>query len=327
LDKEKASRRRTFIYFYILLALLTLLVAASYTWFSISQTPRVSEMDLYVTTQSGLELSATYGDEEDTWGQTLNFEDVVSESSPLKPVTWSEEQQTLLAIRYGFDGRMTGDYEVLTDEANANRTDGNGYYVVGTFYLRSDQYYTVSLADAVEVNGGENGAGTYVIGTPIWNSNTLLHDNGGHGAETAIRLGFLLTKVSTGNTSEPDGSSVFYLYEPNCDQHIDGSTEYVATPSIDGTDTLAEHLILQTASGWTEADPVQRKVTIKELGEFQSDTTLFTIQSGEVYQCKLYIWLEGQDIDCTNSIDEAQILANIQFSTTNQGGLKPIPNE
>ena len=40
----------------------------------------------------------------------------------------------------------------------------------------------------------------------------------------------------------------------------------------------------------------------------------------------LYIWLEGQDYDCTNLIRDAQILASIQFESdpTGQSGLEPI---
>ena len=41
---------------------------------------------------------------------------------------------------------------------------------------------------------------------------------------------------------------------------------------------------------------------------------------------ELYVWLEGQDVDCTNRISQAQILASIQFATetSGQSGLKPI---
>ena len=30
---------------------------------------------------------------------------------------------------------------------------------------------------------------------------------------------------------------------------------------------------------------------------------------------EMYVWLEGQDIDCTNVTGAAQIFANIQFKT------------
>ena len=42
----------------------------------------------------------------------------------------------------------------------------------------------------------------------------------------------------------------------------------------------------------------------------------------------LYIWLEGQDVDCDNRIGrDAQISANIQFfaDPDGQSGLKPLP--
>lgn len=319
------QERRTTIYFCILLALLTLLVAATYTWFSLSHTPRVSEMALYVNAGTGLELATTYNAPDEEWGGNVDFPDLVSGAEPLKPVTWSEEQQSFMTISYGFDGRMTDRYTALSDEENANRADGDGYYVVGTFYARTGESCEVSLAEAVEVNGGENGSGTYVIGTPVWNGQSILHDDGGNGAEEAVRLGFRVVPVDPDTGRELD-DSVFYIYEPNCDEHADGSSTYVETPSIDGAPTLSDNLFLQTASTWTEAYPVQREVTIKSLGEFTTDTYLFTIGAGEVYQIQLYVWLEGQDVDCLSQIDEAQIFANVQFHADfeGQGGLKKI---
>ena len=320
------QERRTILYFCILIALLTLLVAASYTWFSLSHTPRVSEMAVYINSGTGLELATTYDASDDQWGGNVSFPDLVNEAEPLKPVTWSEEEQSFMTITYGYDGRMTDQYAVLTDEDNANRTDGNGFYVVGTFYARTGEPCEVSLADAVEVNGGENGAGTYVIGTPVWNDQQILHYDGGNGAETAVRLGFRVVPVDPDTGTQLD-DPVFYIYEPNCDEHADGSiSDYVDTPSIDGTDALSPNIILQTASTWTEAYPVQREVTIKSLGKFTTDPYLFTITPDEIYRIQMYVWLEGQDVDCLSQIDEAQIFANIQFHADfeGQGGLTKI---
>lgn len=322
------QRRRTFLYFYILLALSVLLVSASYTWFSLSQTPRVSDMALYINARTGVELSMNPNAPDEAWGQEIRFLDLVSEDVPLRPVTWSEKQQCFLAMGYGSDGRMTGELVPLTDEAHANRTDGEGYYAVGTFYVRTDENCIVSLAKAVEVNEGENGAGTYVIGAPVWDEELVLHHNGGKGAELAIRIGFLLTKISPEVQGE-ETDSVFIIYEPNTDSHIDGQIGNIQTVSVDGTNSLSDNMIHQTTSMWLEADPVQRQVTIKRLGSFTTDTKLLSIKAGEMYQVKLYVWLEGQDVDCTNRIEDAKIIANIQFSTeyTGQGGLEEIPNE
>ncbi len=325
LTAEQKRRRRTFIYLYVLLALLILLVAASYTWFALTQTPRVSDMAVHVNTTTGIELATAYDASDEEWGQNIDFEDLVTESGPLKPITWSEKNRSFYTIIYGLDGRMAGKWQALTDAENANRKDIHGYYVVGTVYARSGEPCEVSLMEAVEMNGGEDGAGTFVIGTPIWNSQSVLHDNGGSGAETAIRLGFKITQVDS-ETGQALGESDFYIYEPNCDLHINGTVGYVDTPSIDGTETLGSRLILQSASEWTEAYPVERNVTIKTLGEFQTDTTLFELDIDSVVRIDLYVWLEGQDVDCTNLIEEAQIFANVQLHAdySGQSGLVDI---
>jgi len=122
--------------------------------------------------------------------------------------------------------------------------------------------------------------------------------------------------------------SDFYIYEPNSDLHIDGTEGYMATPSIDGLEHLVseDRLILQTSSTWTEAYPIERDVVIKDLGEFMTPTELFKLKSGEMAKIDIYIWLEGQDIDCTNKISAAQIMASIQFKSEaeNGSGMQPI---
>lgn len=330
MSKQKrilSKKSALFLYVYMLLILLTLLVVGSYTWFSISRTPRVSDMYMFVNSVSGLELSLDPQAEE--WELQLDFRDMVDVTTPLRPVTWSEREQRFYAAAYGFDGRLREyqTWEPLNDDRHANKDTLDGYYIKASFYARSDQTEKVSLSPAVEVDEGIDGAGTYVIGTPVWDSQQILNSNGGKGAECAIRIGFRFTPVDEeGNPTEDP--SQFIIYEPNSDMHPDGETGYTPTPSMDQTPTLVpeDRLILQTASTWTEAYPVEREVVIRDLGKFQTDTELFTLKAGQIVKIDLYVWLEGQDSDCTNQISEAQILASIQFATetSGQSGLTPI---
>lgn len=323
---QQSGKRKSLLLFYWLglMAVLLLLVTATYTWFSISRTPRVSDMDLYVATPAGLEIALRPDSEE--WGQSLRFTDMVSAAAPLKPCTWSERNQQFFGMDYGADGRMRDRWTPLTDGENANKEGAAGYYTVGTFYARTDAFMTVSLSEAVAMENGTAGSGTYLIGTPVWNERTLQHDNGGSGAETAVRIGLKVTPMQNGTET---GQSTFYIYEPNCNAHVGGGTDYQDTRSIDGTDTLVpkERLITQTASDWTEADPVQAAVVMRRMGEFTSDTKLFAMQANSMVRIDLYIWLEGQDVDCTNLIgQEAKILAAIQLKADSggQSGMVPI---
>ena len=175
MQKKIVDQRRTFIllsYWLAIMALLLLLVAATYTWFSLSKTPRVNDMDLYVSSPSGLEIAQKFDAPDEDWGQSISFAEIVSETSPLKPCTWSDRDGRFYAPEYGLDGRMTGSWQPLSDSENANMDGEQGYYTMGTVYARSKTAVTVSLSEAVPMEDGTEGAGTYLIGTPVWNSLT-----------------------------------------------------------------------------------------------------------------------------------------------------------
>ena len=326
-EKTKNTNRALFIflYFVLVVTLLLLLTVSSYAWFNRSKTTRVSNVTTYVTTVAGLEIALT--PDAEVWGKQLDFLDMVSETAPLRPVTWSEKDQIFYAAVYGFDGRLTGSWLPLSDERNANRDNYEGYYCVGTFYARTTDPVSISLTSAVDVEEGTSGAGTYLVGTPLWDPEEIKHYNGGQGAENAVRIGIKVTRLGDNNLPT-DEAPLFFIYEPNCDTHADGSAGYIATPSIDGTDSLvpADRLITQTASVWEETYPVEKDVQIYTFGEFTSFTELFDMEANSKVKIQFYIWLEGQDVDCTNAIEEAQILANIQFvATTESGGSGLVP--
>lgn len=328
MDEQQEKKRRKWyllLYPYLLLILFALLTVTSYTWFSLTQTPRVSDMYMFVNGDSGLELSLT--PDAEVWELQLDFRDMVDVTTVLRPITWSDADQRFYAVSYGIDGRLTGRVEALSDARNANTTTLDGYYIKASFYARSNMPVDVSLSPAVEVDDGIQGSGTYLIGYPQWDAENIVHNNGGLGGECAVRIGFRITPVDS--TGEAIGeSSEFYIYEPNSDIHINGTTGYIPTQSIDSTPHLVDEsrLILQTASTWTEADPVQRGVVIHELGEFTTDPYLFSLDEGEMVRIDIYIWLEGQDVDCTNEINRAKILASIQFDTLDDdpSGMVPI---
>ena len=327
-NPQSRRRKRALIYFYILLVLLLLCTAATYTWFSLSRAPLVSDLALYVNAPTGLELSPDPTAKE--WTLQLSFSDLVSESAPLRPITGSQRENRFYSVSYGIDGRVADVNEPLNDDRHANKDNADGYYIKGTFYARTGQKTTVSLASAVEVEEGISGSGTYVIGNPVWNPDTLSHENGGHGAELAIRIGILVEKTDTAGipTDEP---SVFYIYEPNADRHVEESEEskYIATPSFQGDSALVpeSNLIIQTMNSWNETSPVQRDVVVRDLGEFTTGTELFGLDPDELAKISIYVWLEGQDVDCINAIGHAaELQANIQFaaSTGDQSGMQPI---
>ncbi len=299
---------------------------ATYAWLEISRTPIVSDLELSVMTESGLEVAPDLDGQPGEWDTSLDLSNLLSEIAPLRPVTFSKANQALYTTLYDIDGRNTGKTVALSDKVNANvkatanpRAKNEGYYIAVSFWVRGAQNATVSLAKALEVEEGKKGSGTYVIGNPVWDEDELIHKNGGNGLETAIRLGFRCQ--TTDSNGRPIGDSRFVVYEPNCDTHTKAEDGYIETTSIDkGALVDSVNLIRQTTSVWNETTPVLSNEVVYSLGDFMEKSNLFDLRIGEMQKVTLYVWLEGRDIDCINvaSAAKTSILARIQL-TANGG--------
>ena len=353
-------------YIYLLVALLSIFTVASYTWFTLSTTPQVSNMNMYITSGIGLELAASPNPE--VWTNQLDiyetkelikYQGKDKEKPSLHQITWSDADQCFYGPLYGYDGRLmtfsTLDYDKLEviswyrleDKIHANTTAKSNYYMKATVYARSGQPTDICLAAPTWLDNEQTikGSGSYVIG--ITNQKTESGSivgvlNSGKGPETAIRVGFRITRVdSEGN--ELDERSPMYIYEPNADRHVDGSEDYIPTYSIDEfrvvEETVPESTEL-TAENVAPKEPflvAEDRLTkqsfsksAEEPGEFLTNPTLFSVKPGEIVRIEIYIWLEGQDVDCSNAMSDGvsttTILANIQFTgtTETQSGMVPI---
>lgn len=320
---------------YVLFVVLSLFVTASYTWFTLSRTPRVSNIQVSLTSATGLMLSSDPTAEYPTdWDLQLNFWSTGALPTSLRPITWAEQDNCFWAAAYAADGRMmeTEYWHKLRDDWNANNSGLDGYYIKSTFYARSDQGADVTFSPPVVMNEeGTEGSGTYVFGIPSWDVEGLLHLNSGKGAESSIRIGVRATPVAVneyGNVYDLAEQGPMIIYEPNADKHVGDAEGYIPTPSIYGDATLVseDRLILQKASGWGDLDPAEMTSIVLTLGDFYQDPppTLFSISANEMMRIEMYLWLEGQDVDCVNAMNGAQLMANIQFADTGDHNYTPM---
>ena len=342
-------------YTYLLFVLMSLFSVASYTWFVLSKTPQVSNMNVYITSATGLELAAA--PDAEVWSNQLDiystaelkqYQGKNQKKPSLYQATWSERDQKFYGPLYGYDGRLMPlvgfDYSKmeiiswypLEDQIHANSLEKSNYYIKATLYARSGQPTDVSLAGPIILEDGSTVLGnTYVLGDP----------HTGRGPETAVRIGFRMTYVDS-EGKELSERSPMYIYEPNADRHVDGSTDYIPTYSIDefrppepteestGVTTEETAGESQEEQLWFLVDEERlMKQTFSrrdEPGEFLTTPTLFSVKADEIVRIELYIWLEGQDVDCSNAMSDGvtttKIEANIQFTGTseNQSGMVPI---
>ena len=316
--RQSANGRKALYLLIISIILMVALTVASYAWMTLSSTPSVTDLGLTVITESALELSSDNGGKPaGDWTTIMDLADVMRDIE-LKPITYSASRDAFFAPRYGFDGRVSAAAGIrLTDEKGAllpefAAADGqsNGYLYIYDFWIRTNSSdCTVALTAPVDREDGKLGAGTFLVGEPVWNASSVSHTNAGNGAQFAMRMAFRVDSVDDqGDIDE----SAMILYEPNAD----GGKGYSLTESADGNGLLqgSNPLIQQAVSTWKETNPVLRDSVIYTHGDFMTeDLSLFKLKTGHARHVTLYIWLETQDYDCTNDISAGRILANVQF--------------
>ena len=327
---------------FLLLGLIVV-VPMTFAWLDVSRVPFVSDMDISVVAENGLMIAEDMGGQPGEWKMYLDASPYLDVMVPLQPVTWCDGQ--LQKLKYGLSGRSSG-VEPLTPEninvfypedlssPEAEEARKRGYTVYIDYWLKAEGAKTdVYLTSPAETeNGLENG--TYLVGLPVWNEAENKHDNGAYGSETTLRMGLQIWEAHMEPkdddeydeaSDEPQFKAViddenaydFFIYEPNADIHPDAANGYVTTTAIGTNQPLvdADHLILQNASTWTERDPVAKSEVEYKMGEFITNPKLFTITRNNLFKVRMWIWMEGQDIDCSalNVVEESSAIANIAF--------------
>ena len=282
----------------LLLMLMPLCTMATYAWFSISRTPKVSDMEMTINCNTGLQIAWSADAPEEEWGHHLSFADVVPQDTLLTPVTWVDSENAFYTTLYGYDGRTFALDRKLSDTEDANTEEG--HYVAFSFYGRTDEHTDISFVPATTDHDGRR-TGTYLTGLLEWDDRNKCNYDAGLGAQYAVRMGLRITKLDAdGNEVE----RIFFIYEPNADMHADGTRGYVATPSADGTDHLVseDRLFIQSATFWNERDPILKDDVYWQMGEFEGETFLFDITADEMVRFDVYLWLEATDVDCVNTV-------------------------
>ena len=334
--RQSAKGRKAFYLLIVSIISVVALTAASYAWMTISSTPTVTDLAFTVITESALELAPDEGGKpKDEWGTIMDMgtgeEEDDSKEIGLQPITYIASEDAFFAYRYGLDGRIDGNSRTrLTDTNGAllpefAAEDGeSGYLYICDFWIRTNASdCIVALAAPMEREDGKLGAGTFLVGEPVWDGATVTHKDEGNGAQFAMRLALRVDPVDDfGDVDDP----AMILYEPNADGGI-GLTE---TKSANGNGLLQGNnpLLQQSVSTWKEATPVVKDTVLYTPGDFiTEDLAMFPLKAGHARHVTLYMWLEGQDADCNQTINAGRILANLQFTAITNGEDRPLRPE
>ena len=297
--KKNLVKKAVLPVFVALLCSVIALTSVSYAWFTMGNKASVEQLELSVTSASGMQVSATGN--EGTFKSVISLADLTAQGTSNQMPTKDNEGQ--------FDFAFTPVSTTDTLSSNLHK------------------FWTGTVKDngAVEYAAEASGAKNYMYFDLYFKSNggqTLYFDISSTVADSTTNdkntsLGMRVSFVYFGSSQKPgtvDGgitnltstATKAVIWEPNATEHTQDALNRGATAGSKAT-----------AYG---VDPTGTKTAIT-LPEAVSKTIDQTSVAGlkiadmtqGYHKVRVYIWLEGEDIDCANDISGGSVLVNLSF--------------
>lgn len=268
---------------------LIALTSVSYAWFTMGNEAQVGQIDVNVTAADGLQISADAA----TWKsvlpvaslEALESNQFLEENGEVFPVSSAGNvvagKLQLFKGEYAEDKLTTTAAAELGNEVN---------FIAFDLYVKLDSAQDFKLSSTSTVTKtGTNNTHTAVrvafvkIGT----------------AQTKADVDALAAGLGTANAPE-----TALIWEPNAKATAAGSNR-ASKEAYKGVNKAA------AAFDPTQANDALSDVTTFELGD--DAYTLYEDLGAGITKIRVYIWLEGQDVDCINDISGDGFAVNLQF--------------
>ena len=328
--RNKKQQRKNRIFYLLILLLMTTISLSftSYAWFTTNRLARVDLLDVNVRAQGGIEIST----DGTSWKSAINVLDIETarETYPtsinqipktLEPVsTIKALENGKLKMFYGsVEGNNNGDYilsAIRSIETESFDEESTGKFIAFDLFLKTNTTTDLYLTKESNITyNGENSVGI----------------------ENAVRIAF----IEEGNV--PNGTNIttiqqlltnttdnIYIWEPNYDTHTEHGIANardiyglnISNPSnpisYDGVSKeISKNMNITTDKASANNYPNYfKKVDAKYYTKngFDANTEIFNLRAG-ITKIRVYMWVEGQDVDCENNASIGNMSLNLQFST------------
>ena len=328
---NRVRRRRLLLLLIALLFTMVLFTSSTYAWFTANKTVRVSTLTVNVAAQNGIQISA----DGTNWKSIVQTTDITGAHSgaygssvnqipaTLEPVSTIGEIDSSgkMKMFYGTVGSNAGGDYILTAVQSTEQEGTTGKFIAFDLFFKVD------------------------AATDIWlttTSGVRTTDATDTGIKNASRIGFVvLGNTASGSSIETiqglnaGTSANKYIWEPNYDVHTAAAVShahdtYGVTTTQTGGSQLAysgvkaeiastDNVIVRqsTATAYTTAysskfDTVS--VSYATVEGFSTNQQIFSLQTG-VTKVRIYMWIEGQDVDCENAASGGTITYDLQITS------------
>lgn len=322
MKKENKKHRRLLIpLFFSTFLLLT----TTYAWFSANRMVSIDSLNVHVQTDGGLEVSTNAID----WKQVVTVQDIMNARSKyatsinqipyqMSPVsTGGNISNGMLELFGGNATNNTGnDFILVTSKSTETESfgeDSEGFFVAFDVFFRvkSNKELYLDRNSKVEYTGKS---------TP--------------GIENATRIAFLNEGHSEDNSTVAQamrGATNAIIWEPNYDVHtqygvshassvygLNTSQTGAARLAYDGviSDITSANNVLITQANASSYPTFFKSVNV-DVSTPKNGATNQKILDLEatVTKVRIYMWIEGQDVDCEDNASYGDITFDLKLST------------
>ena len=321
-NNNKKRTRRIFLAIIMILFVGVVLTTSTYAWFTANTTVTVESIDVTVSTSEGLQISTDAAN----WKSIVTNNDITGASwtdaknqlptgsntaVPVSTIGTVDDDGLMEMYRGKIETSTVDGDNILVAQKTTETNSTSGDFVAFDLFFQSSKAQTVYLTSNSKV---------VAKGTST-------------GIQNAARVGFIKEgSVEFGSTPRQaqvlKGSVEKWIWEPNYDVHTaagvsNANDVYDIQTSQEGGSKLeykgvkaeiakANNIKLNSDSE-DYFDDVTTVGTKAEGIQSNSYLRAFDVAEG-VTKVRIYMWIEGQDVDCEDRASGGSLTYNLQFS-------------
>lgn len=328
--EEKKEVNRLFLLLLLTFGTLMLFSVSSYAWFSANRMVTIDSLDIKVATVGGIDISA----DALNWKAALTTSELID----VKDTTYQTSiNQIPLYLEPVSTGGLIDDNGLLKlYHGIATNDDINGNFLLTT--TRSIEEFGYGVLSSGKFIAFDIFLRTTAPKNLYLTTDSKVTYNGEKtvGIENAFRIAFLNEGNVTKDTNyliaqALKGATKPYIWEPNYDTHTEGGVfnalnTYGITTTMENSEkidydgvideiTREDNISLSGASEALNSTKFKRvDVDYATKTNRNSYERIFDIPSG-ISKIRIYIWIEGQDVDCENEASVGDAKLTLKLST------------
>ena len=322
----KRRRRFLFIWFFFLTIFMSTI---TYAWFSSNRIADLQFFDIHVETDGGLEIS----ENAISWKGEITV-DELKNAYKTYPTSLNQVPGIMKPMSSGGYVDANGFLNVFYGQADSNGT--NSYFL--TTYRKIEQR-TTEFSNEGDYIAFDVFLKTSAPKSLYLSKDSYVRPNSGEtkGIENSARIALINegtlpieTAVETVQKLKTSSEANVIMWEPNYDVHTAHGVSNARTiygiettttnanvlpyDGVVGTVTNSAKVDIRNANANNYPDLFRRvNVDIYTKSAYDTNNYLFELQPG-ITKIRIYMWLEGQDVDSENKASQGDITFKIQFT-------------